>query len=169
MARAGIALGSNVGDRLALLRDARDRLRKLHHGEAESFLVSPIYETDPVGCEPGTPAFLNAVIELETRLAPDDLLDATQAIEHDLGRPDRRPKNAPRTIDVDLLYIGAVEIATERLVLPHPRLADRRFVLAPLVDIVPGLRLPGRSVPVSALLETLVSDEPQPLLTRETW
>lgn len=133
--KVGIALGSNIGDRLANLRAARDRLREWHEGSPDAFLVSPIYETEPVDCDPGAAPFFNAVIELETTLPPLGLLDAAQAIERELGRPDRRPKNAPRTIDVDLLYAEGRVIENERLILPHPRIRERLFVLQPLSHI----------------------------------
>lgn len=166
--KAGIALGSNVGDRLANLRAARDRLFGLHQGTAEAFLISPIYETEPVDCEPGTAAFFNAVIELETSLHPLDLLDAAQAIERELGRPDRRPKNAPRTIDVDLLYGEGVEIENERLSLPHPRMQERWFVLQPLShlrDTLPGTS--GPSGDISRLIRHLAGERPK--LIQAVW
>ncbi|MCB1230251.1 MAG: 2-amino-4-hydroxy-6-hydroxymethyldihydropteridine diphosphokinase [Verrucomicrobiae bacterium] len=165
--KAGIALGSNVGNRLDHLRQARERLRPLHEGAAEDFLISPIFETEPVGCAPGTAAFLNAVVELETDRPPLDLLNATQTIEHALGRPDLRPKNSPRSIDIDLLYIGDHRVNTDRLILPHPRLLERRFVLEPLA-VISGDRDFGFG-PVSALLAKLKSEEAPPVLWKEDW
>jgi 2-amino-4-hydroxy-6-hydroxymethyldihydropteridine diphosphokinase len=169
MARAGIALGSNIGDRLENLRLARDRLSLLHEDDPASFLVSPIYETEPVGCGPAAAAFFNAVVELETSLPPFDLLDAAQAIERDLGRPSRRPKNAPRTIDVDLLYWGESVVADERLELPHPRLLQRRFVLTPLAAIRPALSLTGESRTIAECLADLDTGESPPRLVVEKW
>ena len=169
MLPSGIALGSNLGDRLGHLRIARERLLDLHEGTAADFLVSPIYETEPVDCAPGTAAFFNSVIELRTSLEPIALLEAAQSIERDLGRASRRPKNAPRTIDVDLLYLGDHVLADERLDLPHPRLLRRRFVLAPLAAIRPSLILPGETRPVAACLRDLDSPEPEPVLARSVW
>ena len=169
MARAGIALGSNVGDRLENLRQARDRLAALHEGAGDEFLVSPIYETEPVGCGPEAAAFFNAVVDLETSLDPLALLDAAQAIERHLGRPSRRPKNAPRTIDVDLLYCGNLEVADERLELPHPRLLQRRFVLTPLAAIRPDLRLIGETRSIAECLAALDTEEAAPRPVAEAW
>ncbi|MCB1088971.1 MAG: 2-amino-4-hydroxy-6-hydroxymethyldihydropteridine diphosphokinase [Verrucomicrobiae bacterium] len=159
---AGIALGSNVGDRLAHLHAARDRLGALHEGSKGGFRVSSIYETEPVGCGPEAEAFYNAVVMLETSLAPHALLDAAQSIEQALGRPTRRPKNAPRTIDVDLLFLGDTVLSDERLELPHPRLLQRRFVLTPLAEIWPEGRLPGEAHSFSDALNRLESDEAIP-------
>ncbi len=160
--KVGIALGSNVGDRLANLRAARDRLREWHEGTPEAFLVSPVYETEPVDCDPGAAAFFNAVIELESTLPPLDLLDAGQAIERELGRPDRRPKNAPRTIDVDLLYAEGVVIENERLSLPHPRIRERWFVLQPLSHIRNALpREIGVSGDLAQLIDALGGERPR--------
>lgn len=169
MLPAGIALGSNLGDRLGHLRIARDRLLDLHEGTAADFLVSPLFETEPVDCAPGTAAFFNAVIELHSSLEPLDLLEAAQSIERDLGRASRRPKNAPRTIDVDLLYLGDRMLADDRLDLPHPRLLSRRFVLTPLAAIRPGLVLPGETRPIATCLRELDSPEPEPTLARSVW
>ena len=165
----GIALGSNVGDRLALLREARDRLQELHEGSQEDFRISPVYETAPVGCAPGTAPFLNAVIELgiSADRSPHDLLDFTQTIERSLGRPSQRSKNAPRTIDVDLLYCGDRAVDDERLVLPHPRLRERRFVLVPLRDLAGGT-VYGSDL-VTAWLDAIDQEEPEPVLFAARW
>lgn len=149
-----IALGSNLGDRLACLRAGRDFLLALHEGPAPA-AISPVYETDPVGCPPGSAAFLNAVIEIETSLEPEALLDAFTAFERDLGRPPERAVNAPRPLDLDILYAGTTAKRTAALTLPHPRLAQRRFVLQPLADIRPHLVLPGQTRTVAQLLFTL--------------
>jgi 2-amino-4-hydroxy-6-hydroxymethyldihydropteridine diphosphokinase len=171
MSPAGIALGSNIGNRLENLRAARDRLREIHEGPEEAFLVSPIFETAPVGCGPDAAPFFNAAVELMTSLGPMALLDAAQAIERDLGRPSRRPKNAPRTIDVDLLYLGDQVVADPRLELPHPRLLLRRFVLMPLAAIRAEWRHPSGHghLTIGESLAYLASDEPQPVLVRSDW
>ncbi len=155
--RCGIALGSNLGNRLAALQQARAAVTALA-GIEPPVRSSSVYETDPVDCAPATPAFYNAVIELGCHLHPTELLDALQGIERDMGRPSKRPRNAPRPIDLDILYFGNLVLHNEEIVIPHPRLAQRRFVLKPLHDVAPDLLLPGRDRPVRALLETL--DDP---------
>lgn len=137
MARVGISLGSNLGDRLAHLRSALVRLAPLR--SSPHFLVSPVFETEPVDCPGGSGSFYNAVVEIETRLTPAGLLAATQAIERDLGRPAERERNAPRTVDLDLLYYDDLRFESEALVLPHPRMFERPFVLLPLAAIRPDL------------------------------
>lgn len=168
MARVGIALGSNLGDRLANLRAARDHLLRLATGPA-TWLQAAVYQTAPVACPPGSPDFLNTVAELETGLEPLELLAQARRIEAALGRVSGMPRNAPRTIDVDLLYHGSAILASPELTLPHPRLCRRRFVLLPLADIRPELVLPGHTATVAELLASLPDDgEP---LTRiaATW
>jgi 2-amino-4-hydroxy-6-hydroxymethyldihydropteridine diphosphokinase len=152
--RTGIALGSNVGDRLANLRAARAEVFALRN-VAAPFLSSAIYETEPVGTEPGAGAFLNAVIEIGCDLPPHGLLAALQGIERALGRPSKRPRNAPRSIDLDILYCGDLVLAEGDVEIPHPRLHLRRFVLAPLADIRPEFVLPGQTRAVAALLADL--------------
>jgi 2-amino-4-hydroxy-6-hydroxymethyldihydropteridine diphosphokinase len=158
----GIALGSNMGDRLKHLLDARAAVERLNTG-AVSALISPVYETEPVDCEPGSAAYLNAVMELQYEGAPVTLLGALQELELILGRPSQHPRNAPRTIDLDLLYAGSVTLHGDDLVIPHPRLHTRRFVLQPLADIRPELVLPGFHEPILSLLRKLPSG---PTVTR---
>ena len=155
--RAGIALGSNLGDRAARLREARRHLFALHDGSGP-FLCSRIYETEPQDCPPGSPAFLNASIELHTALAPLDLLAALQRIEHQLGRPADHAFHAPRTIDLDILYYDNLSFTLPELTLPHPRIAERPFVLQPLADVVPTRILPGQSGTVADLLKKIPAD-----------
>ncbi|MEI8233990.1 MAG: 2-amino-4-hydroxy-6-hydroxymethyldihydropteridine diphosphokinase [Verrucomicrobiota bacterium] len=152
--RCGIALGSNLGDRIAHLRAARAAVCLLHAGP-EAPLISPIYETEPVDCAPDTPAYLNAVIEIGYQGGALGLLRALQQIEHREGRPEAHVHHAPRTLDLDLLYAGDTTLQSPVLTLPHPRLAERRFVLQPLADIRPGLVLPGCKQTVAALLAAL--------------
>jgi 2-amino-4-hydroxy-6-hydroxymethyldihydropteridine diphosphokinase len=149
--KAGIALGSNLGDRLENLRGARKKLVDFN-GAASPILSSAIYETDPVGCEPGAGKFLNAVIEFEYDGDPEDLLDELRAIETSLGRGPEHERNKSRTIDLDLLYFGENKIDNKKLQLPHPRMHLRKFVLAPLADIRPDLILRGQSKTVRELL-----------------
>lgn len=152
--KTGIALGSNLGDRTAHLVAARQFLSTLHEGQ-DTPLCSGLYETEPVGCAPGTAPFLNAVIEIETSLTPDTLLVHLREHETTAGRAWPHPGNRPRTIDLDLLYAGSLRLETPSLTLPHPRLASRRFVLQPLAGIRSDLILPGRDETVAALLSRL--------------
>ncbi|MFO1486173.1 MAG: 2-amino-4-hydroxy-6-hydroxymethyldihydropteridine diphosphokinase [Verrucomicrobiaceae bacterium] len=153
----GIALGSNLGDRAENLRRGVELLRERVPGLVVR-ASAPVYETDPVDCAPGTQAFLNTVIEVEASLTPRELHAHLQAIEQALGRPVAREKNSPRSLDLDLLYAGDLISDDPALILPHPRLYQRRFVLQPLADIRPDLVLPGQSVPVSRLLSQLSED-----------
>lgn len=137
MARVGISLGSNLGDRIAHLRSAIDRLASLR--SSDHLLLSPVFETDPVDCPEDSGAFYNAIVEIETTLPPLELLAATQAVEREMGRPDVRMVNAPRTIDLDLLYYDSLTMMAPGLELPHPRMFLRAFVLKPLAAIRPDL------------------------------
>jgi 2-amino-4-hydroxy-6-hydroxymethyldihydropteridine diphosphokinase len=152
--RTGIALGSNLGDRRAHLRSGRDRVLEIA-GVAQPVLSSRVYETEPVGSGPEAGPYLNAVIEVEFTGQPIELLEALQQIEAAHGRPSKRPRNAPRTLDLDILYVGNLTLSNEEVVIPHPRLHQRRFVLAPLADIRPDLILPGQHEPIAALLAKL--------------
>lgn len=152
--RAGIALGSNLGDRLAHLRAGWSAIQRLP-GVGLPALCSPIYETEPVACEADSGAYLNAVVEIGWPSSPEALLSHLQHIELAQGRPAARAKNLSRTLDLDLLYVGEEVRATSQLLLPHPRITARRFVLTPLAEIRPHLRLPGQPMTVARLLETL--------------
>ena len=159
MFRVGIALGSNLGNRLANLHAAREKLREASTTGA-SFLAASTYQTEPLLCPPGSPFFYNSVVEIGFDGGPFELLEITQGIERRLGRTTQPERNAPRVIDVDLLYFGDHIIDTEALALPHPRLAERRFVLQPLAEIRPDLILPGQTQTIAGLLDNLISDEP---------
>ena len=149
--RAGVALGSNLGDRLGNLDAARKAIADLP-GVGDPFLSSPVYETDAVGCEPGAPGFFNAVIEFTYDGKASELFRELRQIEVSLGRPVEHERNVSRPIDIDLLYFGNQTVATEQLTLPHPRLFGRRFVLQPLADIQPERVLAGQSKTVRELL-----------------
>jgi 2-amino-4-hydroxy-6-hydroxymethyldihydropteridine diphosphokinase len=152
--RAGIALGSNLGDRLGQLQEARRRLLALHDGSGP-FLCSKIYETAPVDCPDGSPAFYNAAIELSTQSPPLDLLASLQLLETESGRtPDRR-FHGPRTLDLDLLYYGDLQLSHTSLTLPHPSVSSRLFVLKPLAEICPERKLPNTNCSVRELRNTL--------------
>ena len=151
--RVGVALGSNLGNRMANLRAARQAITDLVG--SKNALVSPVYETEPVNCEPGADKFLNAVLEIDYDQDPTELLDDMIRIEESLGRRRDHDRNISRRIDIDLLYADELSVDNERLQLPHPRLHLRRFVLQPLADIRPELVLPGQTKPVRELLAQL--------------
>jgi 2-amino-4-hydroxy-6-hydroxymethyldihydropteridine diphosphokinase len=157
--RAGISLGSNLGDRFGWLTNARTKIFVLP-GVLPPFLSSSIYETEPIDCEPAAPKFLNAVIEIEHESPPAELLHQLQQIEVELGRPLGHERNRSRTIDLDLLYHGVHVIAEPQLQLPHPRLRFRGFVLQPLAEIRPDLVLPGETKTVADLARELASQSP---------
>jgi 2-amino-4-hydroxy-6-hydroxymethyldihydropteridine diphosphokinase len=145
---AYLALGSNLGERLEQMRSALQLL------EGEGVVIvttSPVYQNRAIGMGDADP-FLNAVVEVQTTLEAEALLDVCLATENKLGRV-RSGGWSPRTIDIDVLIFGQTSVATERLHLPHPRIAERDFVLQPLADIAPDLKLFGESVQV--LLEKL--------------
>src|ERR1051325_7945705 len=148
--KIGIALGSNLGDRLENLRAARKAVT--HLAGDRSLLQSAVYETEAVGCEPGAGKFLNAVIEIEHDGDPTALLEELIRIEQSLGRKRDHARNTSRKIDIDILYAEELNVKNEQLELPHPRLHLRKFVLRPLADIRPDLVLPNQTMTVPALL-----------------
>jgi 2-amino-4-hydroxy-6-hydroxymethyldihydropteridine diphosphokinase len=144
---AYLALGSNLGDRLDHLRRAVAALRRLDPG----LEVSPVYETAPVGGPSGQGAYLNCVVRLHTDLSPRELLEYGQGLEAEAHRV-RVEKDGPRTLDVDLLLLDDLHLDEPDLVVPHPRMYERAFVLAPLEDLAPDVvppdwrqRVPGAS------------------------
>ena len=147
---AYLSLGSNVGARTGNLRDA---CRLLDEGAIHLKRVSSIYETEPVGFVEQE-WFVNCAVEIETFLSPLALLDKMQAIEYQLGRRREIPKG-PRTIDIDLLLYGDRTIESERLLLPHPEMFRRRFVMEPLREIAPSLRVPVIDQSVDEIYEEL--------------
>lgn len=157
-ARAGIALGSNLGDRLKTLQDARDRIRTIV-GVQPPIAQSAIYQTTPVNCEVKAGDFYNAAIEVGFQNSADLLLEALREIEISLGRAREHRRNVSRTIDLDLLYFGELQLEREELQLPHPRMIQRAFVLRPLADIQPDLRLPGQNATVRELLARMAPGE----------
>jgi 2-amino-4-hydroxy-6-hydroxymethyldihydropteridine diphosphokinase len=152
--RVAIAIGSNLGDRLANCRNARELLLEIAEVRGP-VRTSRLYETEPIGCEAGAAPFLNGVIEVEYDGKPQTLLAALHGIEVQMGRSSRHPRNASRPIDLDILYAEDLVVASEAITLPHPRMHTRRFVLAPLADVRPELLLPGQTQTVSELLAGL--------------
>jgi 2-amino-4-hydroxy-6-hydroxymethyldihydropteridine diphosphokinase len=150
VATVAIALGSNLGDRRAHLEFALTRLAD----HLSNLQASDFYDTDPVGVPGNQPPFLNGAAVGETLLSPKGLLDALQAIERARGR-ERPYKNAPRTLDLDLILYGDTIIDEKDLHVPHPRFRERRFVLEPLAAIAPELVDPVTGVTVRELLSRL--------------
>jgi 2-amino-4-hydroxy-6-hydroxymethyldihydropteridine diphosphokinase len=146
-----LGLGSNLGDRLVYLQAALEDLWA--HG-VRVLASSSVYETEPVGEVTEQPDFLNVCVEMETALAPEALLDACKAVEAALGRSAGGVRHGPRPIDVDILLLEDIVYEAERLRIPHPALRERRFVLAPLVELAPRLVLPG-GLPVADALAAL--------------
>jgi 2-amino-4-hydroxy-6-hydroxymethyldihydropteridine diphosphokinase len=139
---AYLGLGSNLGDRRQHLAEA---VRRLHAGPVLQVVkISSVYESSPVGVT-AQPDFLNLVAQVATKHAPQELLAACLRIEAGLGRV-RRERWGPRTIDIDLLLYGDVRIDDESLTVPHPRMRERNFVLAPLAEIAPGIKLDGKTI-----------------------
>jgi 2-amino-4-hydroxy-6-hydroxymethyldihydropteridine diphosphokinase len=147
---AYVALGSNLGDPRRQLLDAMAALANLP--DTRLLQRSRLYRTPPWGMLE-QPPFINAAVELDTALSPHALLDAMLAIEQRAGRV-RAERNGPRTLDLDLLHVDGVQLDDPQLTLPHPRMAERAFVLLPLHDIAPTLRLPGQAT-VAELLARL--------------
>ena len=149
--RTAVALGSNLGDPLGNLRAARKAIVDLA-GVQPPVLSSAIYETEAVDCEPNAGKFLNAVLEFDYKGDPTDLWKKLMEIESALGRPRHHARNVSRKIDIDLLYAGEIQIDTQELQLPHPRMHSRQFVLQPVLDIRPDLILPNQTKTVRELL-----------------
>jgi 2-amino-4-hydroxy-6-hydroxymethyldihydropteridine diphosphokinase len=143
-----LSLGSNVGDREDNLRAAIERLAA---PDLHVLRTSPVYETEPVDYT-AQRWFLNLVVEAETSLFPKLLLSRTARIERELGRV-RTVAKGPRTIDIDILLYGKAVVESATLQIPHPRMAERRFVLAPLADLVPNLRHPVTHKTVREMLD----------------
>ena len=144
-----LSLGSNLGDREANLRAAIERLEA---PDVRVVRTSPVYETEPVDYT-GQRWFLNLAVEAETSLSPMELLARIGKIERALGRV-RTVAKGPRTIDIDILLYGDAMVRNATLEIPHPRMAERRFVLAPLADLAPGLRHPVTHRTVREMLDT---------------
>jgi len=152
MVTAFLGLGSNLGNRLALLQSGRERLAAAQGVVLEG--SSALYETAAEGCPPGSPPFLNAVLRVRTSLTARKLLELCQAIEVGAGRSRSTP-NAARTLDIDLLLYGSAVIDEPGLQVPHPRLPQRAFVLVPLLDVAATLVHPVLDRPLAELAAAL--------------
>jgi len=147
--RVYLSLGSNIGDRERNLHSAVERLTEQ---DVRVLHASRIYETEPVDYKDQA-WFLNQVVEAETALFPIQLLTRIGRVERELGRV-RTVRKGPRTIDIDILFYAAAVVETVRLEIPHPRIAERRFVLAPLAELAPDLRHPVTRRSVRQMLES---------------
>ena len=156
--KAFVALGSNLGDSRKAVLDAMARLQQLSY---TPILRSSLWQTSPVNCPPGSPAFVNAVVGLapRDRETPESLLGKLRSLEEEFGRGPKQVLNEPRPLDLDLIAFGNQVSATSRLTLPHPRAHQRRFVLAPWNEIAPAFVLPGQTQTVAQLLANLAADE----------
>jgi 2-amino-4-hydroxy-6-hydroxymethyldihydropteridine diphosphokinase len=152
---AFIALGSNIGNRYDYLTKAIEQLTT--HPGIRMVNISSIYETDPVGYE-DQDLFLNMVMEVMTSLRADELLDICLKLEIELGRK-REFVWGPRTIDLDILLYNQENIETEKLIIPHPRMLERNFVMIPLSEIKPGIIIPNTEKPLEALIKELPNKE----------
>ena len=148
--RAVLALGSNLGERMASLQGAVHAIADTPDVWVTG--VSPVYETEPVDCPPEAKSYLNAVVLIDTTLAASRLMDRALAIEDAFERERSEVRNAPRTLDVDLIVVGDRRSDDESLRLPHPRAHERAFVLRPWLDVDPTAELPDRGA-VSELLD----------------
>lgn len=155
---AYIALGSNLGDSVATLRDALARLQEL---STKPIRCSSLWNTTPVDCPPGSPVFVNAVAGIFPALSetPESLLEKLQTLEKEFGRVAKQVLNEARPLDLDLLAYGNECRESPALTLPHPRAHLRQFVLQPLAEIAPDLILPGQTQTVAKILSELHTDE----------
>ena len=148
-----LSLGSNLGDRLANLFQAREALA--HLPQTRFVCSSRVYETEPVNCADGSPEYLNAIAILETTLEVRPFFNAMRQVEVRGGRKRNADRHTPRLIDIDLICWGAQTIDDPDLQVPHPRAHTRRFVCQPLADVRPTLLLPGQYEDIRAILASL--------------
>ena len=153
-----VALGSNLGDSISLIRAALNRLQDL---SLEPIGRSSLWQTAPVDCPPGSPLFTNAAAALTVREGetPESLLLKLQDLEKEFGRRPKQVMNEPRPLDLDLIAFGAEVRQMPELILPHPRAHLRRFVLQPLSEVAPNLVLPGQDRSIAELLRGLPPGE----------
>jgi 2-amino-4-hydroxy-6-hydroxymethyldihydropteridine diphosphokinase len=155
---AFIALGSNLGESRKIILEAMARLQQLTD---EPVLKSSLWETSPVNCPPDSPKFVNAIVGLVPRKdeSPESLLRKLRGLEKEFGRAPRAVLNEPRPLDLDLVAFGSEIRNTPELILPHPRVHERKFVLQPLSEIAAELILPGQGKTISELLANLSNQE----------
>ena len=164
----GIGFGSNMGDRLANLAEARKLLLQ-SCADSTKAIFSPVFETPPIDCAPGTTPFYNAVGEFTFSTTPESILELCLRIEQTMGRDNIHEVNTPRPIDLDLLYAGGFVKTTPELTVPHPRLTSRLFVLAPLATIRPNLKLPGDNSSIMDHLNRLTHNKQQFPIVSRNW
>ncbi len=164
----GFSLGSNMGGRLHLLRQAKTLI--LLEPQVKFVDQSPVYETEPVGVKPQYKSmkFLNAALIVESQYTPEEWLAKIKKIEKTLHRSHPEDPNAPRTIDVDIIFWGDQIVDSDLLQIPHPRWSERRFVVQPLADVRPEMVLPGTKEPVQEILAGMLNDDDVRLFT-EKW
>lgn len=157
-AKAFVALGGNLGDAQATVREAMARLAAF---SSTPLLRSSLWRSTPVGCPPGSPDFINAVVVFTPlpHFTPESLLAELQSLEREFGRRPKQVLNEARPLDLDLIAWGPEVRSTPTLTLTHPRAHLRRFVLQPLSELAPDLVLPGQSQTVAVLLAGLRTDE----------
>jgi 2-amino-4-hydroxy-6-hydroxymethyldihydropteridine diphosphokinase len=160
-----IALGSNLGDSVALIQRAFDKLQEL---SATRMQKSSLWQTGPVDCPPGSAPFVNAAVAF-TPLAgetPESLLAKLQKLEREFGRQPKAVLNESRPLDLDLIAFGSEVRGTPELILPHPRALQRRFVLQPLSEVAPEFVLPGQPRNVQQLLEMVMAAGQEPTMEK---
>lgn len=164
----GLALGSNIGDRLNNLKQARDKIGRMK--DVVIVAQSSVYETEPVDIAPEFMgiSFFNAVLITECRIDLVTLAGLCSEIERQAGRPQDRRRNEPRVIDIDIIYAGQSVVNNDNLTIPHPRWKLRRFVVQPLADVRPDLIIPDETQPVSDILK-LLPETPRAFITAAEW
>ena len=164
----GLSLGSNMGDRLAHLKNAKAFI--LDSPGIVSADQSPVYETEPVDVPPEyqTINFLNAILIVNTLIPLSQLMRTFQFLEQEIGRVPNAVVNAPRPMDIDIIYADGLQIQEQHIVIPHPHWARRRFVVQPLCDVRPDLIIPGQTFPVADILAGL-SDPHKVILFAKKW
>ena len=165
----GLGLGSNLDHRFDYLREATTRIAALTG--THILAKAPIYETEPIDVKPeyATLEYLNTVIIVESTMELSAFSDAVHKIEDDMGRVRNEDRNAPRPIDIDILYAGTIQRADGILDLPHPRWTQRRFVLQPLADVRPFLKLPGEPRTISDVLKSLPPSNIRLFRAQQQW
>jgi len=164
----GLSLGSNMGDRLAHLKNAKAII--LDSPGIVAADQSPVYETEPVDVPPEFQAlnFLNAILIVKTLIPLPQLMRTFQFLEQEIGRVPNAVVNAPRPMDIDIIYADGLQVREQHIVIPHPLWAQRRFVVQPLCDVRPDLKIPGQTGTVADVLAGL-SDPHKVVLFAKKW